>query len=47
MRVFSRDGLMREFASAGFSRVRIAAESYLQFGIHWPEPWSVPLVAYR
>ena len=47
MRVFSRDGLLREFESAGFSRVRIAAEPCLPFGIHWPEPWSVPLVAYR
>jgi SAM-dependent methyltransferase len=47
MRVFSRDGLMRDFDRAGFSRVRIAAEPCLRFGIHWPEPWSVPLVAYR
>jgi SAM-dependent methyltransferase len=47
MRVFSRDGLLREFDRAGFSRVRIAAEPCLRFGIHWPEPWSVPLVAYR
>jgi SAM-dependent methyltransferase len=47
MRVFSRDGLLREFERAGFTRVRIAAEPYLPFGIHWPEPWSVPLVAYR
>ena len=31
---------------AGFARVRIAAEPYLPFGIHWPEPWSVPMVAY-
>jgi prevent-host-death family protein len=27
-------------------RVRIADEPWLPFGIHWPEPWSVPLVAY-
>jgi SAM-dependent methyltransferase len=47
MRVFSRDGLLREFERAGFTRVRIAAEPCLRFGIHWPEPWSVPLVAYR
>ena len=32
--------------SAGFARVRVASEPYLPFGIHWPEPWSVPLVAY-
>lgn len=46
MRLFSRDSLQREFAAAGFARVRIAAEPYLPFGIHWPEPWSVPMVAY-
>ena len=27
-------------------QVRLAAEPYLPFGIHWPEPWSVPFVAY-
>lgn len=46
MRLFSRAGLEREFARAGFARVRIAAEPYLPFGIHWPEPFSVPMVAY-
>ncbi len=46
MRVFSRAALEREFLRAGFARVRIAAEPYLPFGIHWPEPWSVPMVAY-
>lgn len=47
MRLFSRSALEREFARAGFARVRIADETYLPFGIHWPEPWSVPMVAYR
>jgi hypothetical protein len=46
MRLFSREALEREFSEAGFARVRIAAEPYLPFGIHWPEPWSVPMVAY-
>lgn len=46
MRVFSRAALKREFLRAGFARVRIAAEPYLPFGIHWPDPWSVPMVAY-
>ena len=46
MRLFSRAALEREFREAGFARVRIAAEPYLPFGIHWPEPWSVPMVAY-
>jgi len=46
MRVFSRAALERAFRDAGFARVRIANEPYLPFGIHWPEPWSVPMVAY-
>jgi SAM-dependent methyltransferase len=47
MRLFSQAALLREFEHAGFARVRIAAEACLPFGIHWPEPWSVPMVAYR
>jgi SAM-dependent methyltransferase len=47
MRHFSRSALERDFARAGFARVRIAEEPYLPFGIHWPVPWSVPMVAYR
>ena len=46
MRVFSRDALLRHFADAGFARTRIADEAFEPFGIAWPEPWSVPLVAY-
>ena len=46
VRVFSRAALEREFQAAGFARVRIANEPYLPFGIHWPEPWSVPMAAY-
>jgi SAM-dependent methyltransferase len=46
MRLFSRAALEAEFAQAGFARTRIAAEPYLPFGIHWPEPWSVPMIAY-
>lgn len=45
MRVFARDALLAEFERAGFVDVRIASEPYLPFGIHWPEPWSVPIVA--
>jgi SAM-dependent methyltransferase len=46
MRLFSRAALEEEFRNAGFARVRIADEPYLPYGIHWPEPWSVPMVAY-
>src|SRR5262249_45044239 len=44
MRVFSQTGLVREFKRAGFSRVEIAAEPYLPFGIYWADPWSVPMI---
>jgi len=46
MRVFSRAALERAFASAGFARVRLAAEACPRFGVEWPEPFSVPMVAY-
>ncbi|HXU56019.1 MAG TPA: methyltransferase domain-containing protein [Casimicrobiaceae bacterium] len=46
MRLFSRAGLEREFAAAGFARMRIADEPCPEHGIVWPEPWSVPMVAY-
>lgn len=46
MRVFARDPLLRHFAEAGFARTRIADEPFDDFGISWPEPFSVPIVAY-
>lgn len=45
MRVFSRRALERDLLAAGFARVRIAAETYLPFGIHWADPFSAPMVA--
>jgi SAM-dependent methyltransferase len=47
MRRFARAALERDLSDAGFSSFRVADEPYLPFGIHWPEPWSVPMVAYR
>jgi SAM-dependent methyltransferase len=46
MRLFSRAALEREFRAAGFGRMRIADEPCPEYGIVWPEPWSVPMVAY-
>ncbi|HTS23925.1 MAG TPA: class I SAM-dependent methyltransferase [Casimicrobiaceae bacterium] len=46
MRLFSRSSLIREFADAGFAGVRIAEEPHAACGIVWPEPWSIPMVAY-
>jgi len=45
MRVFARDALLREFGRAGFASARIADEPFLPFGIAWPHPWSLPIVA--
>lgn len=45
MRLFSRDALLREFDRAGFASVRMAGDPYLPFGICWPHPWSLPIVA--
>jgi SAM-dependent methyltransferase len=45
MRMFTLDGLKREFAQAGFRDVRFVPEPCLQHGIVWPVPWSVPIVA--
>lgn len=45
MRLFSRDGLVRELRAAGFTRVRFVDEPYTAFGIAWAYPWSVPIVA--
>lgn len=45
MRLFSLPALEREFRQAGFTSMRVAGEAYLPFGILWPEPWSIPIVA--
>ena len=47
MRLFSRDAILRHLEDAGFTGIRVADEPCLAFGIHWPEPWSVPIVAKR
>jgi len=45
MRLFSRAAIERELRDAGFTRVRFADEACARFGIVWPYPWSVPVVA--
>ena len=45
MRLFSRAALIRHLIDAGFTKVRIADESCASFGIAWPQPCSVPIVA--
>ena len=45
MRLFSRDSLLRDLRAAGFREVRVADEDVPEFGIVWPVPWSLPVVA--
>lgn len=45
MRVFSRDGLLRQLRRAGFVDVRVRDEENPRFGIVWREPWSLPVSA--
>jgi SAM-dependent methyltransferase len=46
MRRFSRTALIRHLERAGFARIRIADEPCATSGIAWPEPFSVPMIAY-
>ena len=45
MRLFSKPGLERLLAAAGFVDVTFHDDSFLAHGIHWGKPWSVPITA--
>lgn len=45
MRLFSRDSLLAELASAGFRDIRIADEDMPEIGVIWPCHWSLPVLA--
>lgn len=45
MRVFSREGLLRELREAGFEDVRVRDDEQPGFGIVWRERWSLPVTA--
>ena len=47
MRVFSLQGVIDELQQAGFEQIRVHDEAVPQFGIVWPQPWSLPLSARR
>lgn len=47
MRVFSESGVLRELECAGFTDIHIHRESCPQFGIAWPQEWSLPISARR
>lgn len=45
MRLFSRAALERHLEAAGFREWHLSTAPCPRFGIAWPEPWSVPIVA--
>jgi SAM-dependent methyltransferase len=47
MRLFSLAALKKHFESAGFSEFRVHSEPEFEYGIFWPEPWSVTISAIR
>ncbi len=44
MRVFCRDDLMTHLSRAGLNAT-VVDEPFPAFGIFWPVPWSLPLLA--
>lgn len=47
LRIFSKDNLLAELRGAGFSSIAIVDESVFQYGIHWQDKWSLPIIARR
>jgi hypothetical protein len=47
LREWSRLGLRRDLARAGFTDIRLCRPSALGFGIHWPIDASLPVLARR
>jgi len=45
MRLFSRAGLFKGLSAAGFTDIKVHSESVSEYGIEWPESWSLPLTA--
>jgi len=45
MRVFSESSLVKDLNEAGFSDVQILRDPYFEYGIYWPSPWSLPIIA--
>lgn len=45
MRVFSKDGIIKELEQAGFGNVKFYSEPCWEHGIYWSSLYSVPLTA--
>jgi SAM-dependent methyltransferase len=47
MRLFSRDSLCEELEGADFTDIKIHSDPVPEYGIEWPEAWSLPFSARR
>jgi hypothetical protein len=47
MRLFSKNSLVSEFKNAGFRKIKFYDEPYLDYGIYWEYPWSLPMCAIK
>jgi SAM-dependent methyltransferase len=47
MRLFAEKELVEKLLAAGFREVAVMRESYPEFGVQLPQPWSRPMVARR
>jgi SAM-dependent methyltransferase len=47
MRLFSLSALTKHFELAGFSEFQVHSEPEFEYGIFWPNPWSVTISAIR
>lgn len=45
MRVFSKNGLLRNLQNAGFRDIKFYSQPCLKFGISFPDNWSLPISA--
>lgn len=44
-RVFSLPDLLDDLARAGFADVKVMSEPCFEYGVYWPQPWSLPIIA--
>jgi len=47
MRHFTLPSIKHEFEKAGFKKIEILEESYLPFGIFWPDRKHLPMIVYK
>ncbi|MDR2710045.1 MAG: class I SAM-dependent methyltransferase [Burkholderiales bacterium] len=45
MRLFSLEALMKNLREAGFTDIRVHNEPAFKYGIYWPKPFGIPLLA--